>query len=242
MKSRSPISYVVFLAIAAAAVALPALAEQPAFSSRPASQVPGSPDLPPPGDPVNLILDDGVFENNIGLNSTSSATQFLWLNRFSPAEFPIEVSRIDIWWPSAYLVGGESIELVVYEGGNDPCASGGATIVGGENRTVTAVDTFDQYLLGTPATVNVGPSVDLAVVDRWVVSGVTPPVWPAALDTTATQGRSYVASWSADPPSPPVLPSDGLCGTIDSFGFPGNWLVRGAGTVVPVELMGLSVE
>jgi len=243
MKSRFPISYALFLAIAAVAVALPALAEQPSFSSRVASYVPGSPDLPPPGDPVNMILDDGVLENNIGLNSASSATQFLWLNRFSPTEFPIEVSRIDIWWASVGtgIVGGESIELVVYEGGADPC-TGATTIVGGELRTIGSLDTFEQYLLGTPAPVNVGPSIDLAVIDRWVVSGVTPPVWPAALDTTATQARSYVASWSADPPSPPVLPSDGLCGLIDSFGFPGNWLIRGAGTVVPVELMGMSVE
>jgi len=243
MKSRLSTTFVMIVASVAITVSLPALAEQPTFSSRPASYAGGSPDLPPPGDPVNMILDDGVLENNIGLNSTSSATQFLWLNRFSPTEFPIEVSRIDIWWASVGtgIVGGESIELVVYEGGADPC-TGATTIVGGETRTIASLDTFDQYVLATPAAVNVGPSIDLAVIDRWVVSGVTPPVWPAAIDTTATQGRSYVASWSADPPSPPVLPSDGLCGLIDSFGFAGNWLIRGTGTVVPVELMGVSVE
>jgi len=234
---------VVIVASVVITVSSPALAEQPTFSSRPASYVGSSPVLPPPGDPVNMILDDGVLENNIGLNSTSSATQFLWLNRFSPTEFPIEVSRIDIWWDSLSggVIAGASIELVVYEGGDNPC-TGATTIVGGETRTIASLDTFDQYVLATAAAVNVGPSIDLAVIDRWVVSGVTPPVWPAAIDTTTTQARSYVASWSADPPSPPVLPSDGLCGTIDSFGLPGNWLLRGAGTVVPVELMGMSVE
>jgi hypothetical protein len=133
MRSRLSLAFVVIVASVVITVSLPALAEQPTFSSRPASYVGSSPALPPPGDPVNLVLDDGVLENNIGLNSTASATQFLWLNRFSPTEFPIEVSRIDIWWASVGtgIVGGESIELVVYEGGADPC-TGATTIVGGE--------------------------------------------------------------------------------------------------------------
>ena len=220
-----------------------AVAAQPTFTSQPAINPPAAPLIPPPGDPVNMIVDDGVLENNIGLNNTTAGTasMFEWFNRFSPTEFPIEVSRVDIYWNSAYVTVGNAIELLVFEGGDNPCATGG-TIRADQNDTVAAVDTFDQYTLTTPAQVTAGPSVSLAVIDRWVVSGVDPSTYPAAIDTTASQGRSWVASWAADPPNPPQLPSDGLCGTIDSFGLPGNWLIRGAGTVVPVELQHFSAE
>jgi hypothetical protein len=220
-----------------------ALAAQPTFTSRPASFPHGAPLLPPPGDPVSLIFDDGVPENNIGLNSATTATQFAWLNLFSLAELPVEVSRIDVYFGSTgtALVGGEAIELVVWEGGNAPCTTG-ETYRGGQNATIGVLDDFNQYTLTTPVQVTTGPSVGLGVVDRFVVSGVTTPVWPAALDATASQGGSWVASYSTDPPVPPTLPSDGLCGTIDSFGFPGNWMIRGAGTVVPVELQHFAAE
>jgi hypothetical protein len=232
--------FVVALVLLAAGAGL-ALAEQPRLSAVPASHRPAVGELP--GDPVSMVLDDGVFENNIGLNSSTNATQFMWFNRFSPVEFPIEVSRIDIWWDSAEsaAVVGSAIDLVVYAGGDTPCTAG-PTYLGGQADTVAVLDAFDQYTLTTPVQIASGPSVMLGVVDRYITSGVSPTAWPAALDTTATQGRSFVASYSTDPPAPPTLPSDGLCGTIDSFGFPGNWLIRGAGTVVPVELMRLTIE
>ena len=68
--------------------------------------------------------------------------------------------------------------------------------------------------------------------------------FPAAIDQTApNNGRSWVASTAGgSPPVPPVIPSTGLFGTIDSFGLPGDWLIRAAGTVVPVELMNFSID
>jgi hypothetical protein len=220
----------------------PALAAGPTFSSRPATNPPSAPLIMAPGDPVSLVLDDGVSENNIGLNDAASATMFEWFNRFSPTELPIDVERIDVYWDSASaaVVGGEAIELVVYESSDTPCS--GATIQGGQDDTIATLDAFDQYTLTTPATITTGPSVSLGVIDRWVTTGVTAPMHPAAIDTTAGQARSFVTWWATDPPVPPVLPGDQGCDLIDTFGFPGNWLIRGAGTVVPVELQRLSVK
>jgi hypothetical protein len=233
--------FVLLVVVLVAGVGL-ALAANPVFTSRPATSPPTTP-IEGPGDPVNMVLDDGVAENNIGLNGSDVAYMYEWFNRFSPVEFPIEVTRIDVYWDSAWagVSGGEAIELVVYEGGDDPCTSGG-TIRGGQNDTIAALDTFDQYLLTTPAQVTSGPSVSLGVIDRWIVSGVSALCWPSALDTDVTQGRSFVAPWSTDPPVPPALPPDNICGLIDGFGFPGNWLIRGTGTVVPVELQRLVIE
>jgi len=71
----------------------------------------------------------------------------------------------------------------------------------------------------------------IAVVNRTV--GVTAGTFPAALDQTASQVRSWVGAYeTATVPSPPPIPPTGvgvLFGTIDSFTFPGNWMIRGLG-------------
>ena len=38
--------------------------------------------VPPPGDPVTLVLDDGTRDNDIGIGGT---LEMLWVNRFTPA-------------------------------------------------------------------------------------------------------------------------------------------------------------
>ena len=37
------------------------------------------------------------------------------------------------------------------------------------------------------------------------------------MDTTASQGRSWLAVWTSDPADPPVLPADSIYQTIDGF-------------------------
>lgn len=66
-----------------------------------------------------------------------------------------------------------------------------------------------------------------------MVSGVTTPTNPAALDLSASQGRSWFALWSGDPPDPPTLPPDNLLVRVDDFvpTAAGNWLIRGFGTL-----------
>ena len=102
---------------------------------------------------------------------------------------------------------------------------------------------FDVFNLTSAPAIPSGVNLLIGVVDRWVTSGVSGSTFPAAIDQTAPNNvRSWVASYTADPPNPPTLPSTGLFGTIDSFGLPGDWLVRATGTVVPVELMGVTIE
>src|SRR5262245_44563123 len=88
------------LALALADVAAAAGAD----SSRIGSGMPGRPGSAgpildggrPPGDPVNLQIDDGGFENCIGF--TGAGGQFIWFNRFSPTEFPIGLTQIQVAW------------------------------------------------------------------------------------------------------------------------------------------------
>jgi hypothetical protein len=63
--------------------------------------------------------------------------------------------------------------------------------------------------------------------------------WPAAIDLTASQGRSWAGWWdSSPPPDPATLPPPNWT-LIDPY-FPGNWMIRGyghSGAVPPTDLL-----
>jgi uncharacterized repeat protein (TIGR01451 family) len=187
-----------------------------------------------PADGIELMLDDGSVENNIGLNDSISSYQYLWFNRFTPdpADFPFNLTQIQVLFDTGVGVAiGDEIELVVYEdmdGDEDPS---NATLLSDYAVTVQAADgvTWSAYELPSPLELTGPGDVLIGVINRFTESGVSPPAYPSALDTNASQLRSWVAAWSTDPPEPPVLPPDNLFGLIDSFGFPGNWLIRGYG-------------
>ncbi len=210
---------------------LPARPVELALAAVPASSVAARPWQP--DGPVNLILDDGSPENYIGLNDGISGYQLLWLNRFTPnpADFPFQLETISVLFGSTNVPLGGPVDLVVYEdtdGDGDPS---NATVVAVYNETVLANDgvTWSDYTLATPLVLNGPGDVLIGAINRYQESGVEPADFPAALDQTATQQRSWVGSWSTDPPAPPVLPPDSLWDIIDAFGFAGNWMIRGSG-------------
>ena len=103
------------------------------------------------------------------------------------------------------------------------------------NETVLANDgfTFSVYTLSPTVTLNGPGDVLIGVINRYGFEGNND--FPAGLDQTGTQTRSWAASYLAgNAPDPPFFPADEQWGLIDSFGFPGNWIVRGFGqTVLP---------
>lgn len=188
-----------------------------------------------PNAAVNLVLDDGTVERAIGLNSGTAAFQFLWFNRFTPApsEFPFQLNQIDIFFTAnSNAVVGDSIDLVVYQDlDGDP--SNGADWLKTYPVTIQTVPGLNSYDISADPVLFSGPGdVFIGAIDRWVVSGVTPPNFPAAQDSTLSQGRSWVASWLADPPDPALLPSDDIYNLIDDFGLGGNWVIRGYGETI----------
>lgn len=188
-----------------------------------------------PSDAVSLVLDDGTVERAIGLNSDTASFQFLWFNRFTPApsEFPFQLNQIDIFFTAdSNAVVGDVIDLVVYEDvDGDP--SNGADWLKTYPVTIQVVPGLNSYDISSDPVVFNGPGdVFIGAIDRWVVSGVTPPNFPAAQDSTLSQQRSWVASWLADPPDPALLPSDDIYNLIDDFGLGGNWIIRGYGETV----------
>jgi len=194
-----------------------------------------------PGDVVNLVVDDGTRENSVG---QSGGGQIVWLNRFSPAEYPIQLSDIYVYFPSTVgLNVGETFDVYLFEdtdGDNDPATN--SAFVGEQlGATIAALDDWTTVTLSTPSDFNGPGDVLVAVVNR--TAGADSGEYPAAIDETTSQGRSWIGIYSSGvAPSPPTFPADLFWGTVDDAGLPGNFMVRASGLVTPVELLSLSVE
>lgn len=231
-------------ALAVLALSLPAVssaAVEPQFELRQAAGLEADPPLPSPAlFPVQLVLDDDEQEAVFGISDAGGARQFLWFNRFAmPAGVEsFQLQEIWVLFPGgAGMSVGADVQLAVYQDPDgDP--TNGAGLLATVSETIQATDdqTFSVYPLNPPVTVSGAGDVLIGVVNRFTQPG-DPPVSPAALDTTASQGRSWFGLWNAAPPDPPVLPADNLTTRIDDF-FPaasGNWMIRGFGApVVPI--------
>lgn len=196
----------------------------------------------PTGD-ISLVIDDGSMENSVGVNSSTAAFQFIWLNRFTPApaSFPFLLDTVSVIWPTGQVAPGNAMQIVVYEDTDGDGNPSNANLVYAQDVTVqTANDAWNNYTLTTPVALNGPGDVLIGFIDRFVTSGVTAPNYPAALDETSSAGRSWVGWWNADPPNPPALPPDNTFSLIDTLGFPGNWMVRGSGTAGGVDVPWLS--
>ena len=191
---------------------------------------------PAPEGEIGLILDDGGQEAAFGVTSGVGAAQFLWFNRFQavPGLALFHLQEIRVLFPGgAGLRTGDAIQLVIYHDADDDPATG-AELLATRDEVIQIADdtTFSRYPIDPPIAVRGEASVILGVVNRWVETGVSPPVSPASLDLDRPQGRSWFATWTGDPPDPPLLPPDGVLARIDEFepGAAGNWMIRGFGT------------
>ena len=155
------------------------------------------------------------------------------MNRFTPTadQFPFSLNQIQVGFSSLTGVQvGDQIELVVYEntsGNTDPAV--GSNLLATFPATVQALDAWNVYDLSTPVSF-AGPGDVLIGVIALELPGT--PYFPADIDTTVSQQRSWLGWWSVSPPpTPPTLPSDDTWMLIDGF-LPGNWLIRGYGDTV----------
>ncbi len=197
---------------------------------------PISPLLPDPDEfPVQLVVDDDSAEAVFGILG-SSARQFLWMNAFtSPGDFRLQ----EVWvlFPDGpdVPVGGD-VQLVVYLDGDGDPTNGASLLATYDDLTVQAADgsSFSVYPLDPPLDIADGANILIGVVNRFYMTGVDPPpTEPAAVDTDASQGQSYFALWSGDPPAVPDLSG---ADTIDMLAGPtaGNFMIRGFGGSQPV--------
>ena len=198
---------------------------------------------------ANLVLtvDDGTAENNIGLGGT---WEFIYLNRFTPdpSTFPLTLNEIHVYFETdgeAWV--GDAISLVVYEntsGNADPAV--GSNLLYQQAATVTALDAWNVYTLDTPVVLN-GPGDVLIGVVYLEYPGAS---WPAAIDQSGSQQRSWIGWWlDSPPPATPTLPPTEVWALVDSLDptLAGNWMIRGLASYVgpcdnPADVSWLSLD
>ncbi|MCH8316189.1 MAG: PEP-CTERM sorting domain-containing protein [Planctomycetes bacterium] len=100
--------------------------------------------------------------------------------------------------------------------------------------------TFMNHAIPSGANIPVGADFYVGLID--IQTGLDEIIrFPASLDTdSGTQGRSWAWFGGADLAEPGA--GDHTIGTIDSFGLPGNWLIRATGVPAPgaLALLGLA--
>src|SRR5205085_5300730 len=106
---------------------------------------------------------------------------------------------------------------------------GNATLVYSASASIAITNAQQTY----PVSVCLQGPGDLYIgfEDKFAESpGHTPENYPAALDQTASQGRSWVAAMTtAANPDLTTLSNNDFLETIDAAGLPGNWMIRANG-------------
>lgn len=185
---------------------------------------------------VQLILDDGTADGSFGIGvPPGAAQQFLWFNQFDLSSLgPLNLTEVQVLFtPGSNIAAGDPVQIAIYHDADaDP--TNGASLLATSDEVIQVLDgvNFSTYPLGTAVELPDSGNVLIGVVGRFVSSGVTPPTDPAAIDTSASAGRSWLAVWTGDVPSQPVLPPDLFIDQVDVF-LAGNWMIRGVGQGIP---------
>ena len=187
----------------------------------------------------DLVLDDGTAEGVFGVGLTT-ARPFLWLNHFTPPPAGFVLEAVEVLFPAgANMAVGNGVDVVIYAD-DDGLPTNGATLLRTIPGTVRELATgFSTFPVEPPVAFLADQEILIGVVNRFTVAGTDTPTSPAALDTSSSQGRSWFATWTGDPPDPPTLPSDARTDLVDSL-QPGNWMIRAVGgpPSVPVPALG----
>src|SRR4029077_5255020 len=127
---------------------------------------------------------------------------------------------------------GKQARLVVYQASPGVSQPDTATLIYQQFVTVGVTESFQTYNLISPPTLPGTGDLYIGFEDFWAESGsFQPRMFPAAIDESPTsQVRSWVAGRSTGAaPDVANIANNDVRGTIDSFGLPGNWMIRASG-------------
>ncbi|MGN6517917.1 MAG: hypothetical protein ACTHK2_00650 [Dokdonella sp.] len=186
-----------------------------------------------PSDAFTLELDDGSAETALGAGSAAGEQAAVYLNRYV-ASNAMTIHSIGVYWPSGDGdLTGLQANLVAYydaDGDGDPRNAlrlGVDTLV-----PIASTGTFETYAVDFE--VPAAGDVYLGFADQWALAGnFLPRLFPAALDESASQGRSYISSASVPPVDLSNLGNNDITGTvadIEEGALDGNFMIRAVAT------------
>ena len=181
------------------------------------------------------MFDDGSSEDALAFGTEGvSNAQAVWLNRITVIPGIDNVAIISVAWgtPSnstpASQLNGMPVTVGIWSDPNNDGSPDDAVLIASASGTIkdANTDTFVSYFFSPP--VPLGPAgTNLFVGD------VTPAFtggelfYQAIDESSGSKGQSYLAAMSDGSPADiNNLGNNDVIGTIDSFGAPGNFLIR----------------
>ena len=177
------------------------------------------------------MLDDGSAEDSVGFGNGSTNSQALWMNHFDVISGQTMISTISVAWGTPVFpdpsLNGMPVTIAVW---SDPNGDGDPTdglLLGSVAGTVqnASTDTFVDYTFNPP--------IDVSAFTSFFVGDLTPSstdverFFQGLDETPPSQMQSWlVGNSDGSDVDINTLANNTLIGTIDSFGLPGNWLIR----------------
>jgi len=186
-----------------------------------------------PAGSFTLQLDDGSAETALGAGSASGEQAAVYLNRYVASD-AMTIHSIAVYWPSGDGdLGGLQANLVAYFDADADGDPRNAVRLGVDALVPIAITgNFETYAVDFE--VPAAGDVYLGFVDQWALAGnFMPRLFPAALDESGSQGRSYISSASTPPVDLSNLGNNDITGTVgevEQGSLDGNFMIRAVAT------------
>jgi len=177
------------------------------------------------------MLDDGSAEDGVGFGNGAQNFESLWMNHFDVIAGQTMITTVSVAWGTPLFPdpsnNGTPVTIAVW---SDPNGDGDPTdglLLGSVAGTIQneGTDTFVDYTFNPP--------VDVSAFTSFFVGDMTPAnngpehFFQGLDETPPSHNQSWIAAnGDGSPVDINTIGNNDTIGTIDSFGLPGNWLIR----------------
>src|SRR6266568_4167318 len=177
------------------------------------------------------MIDDGTSEDAVGFGNGAQNFESLWMNQFDVVAGQTMISTVSIAWGTPLFPdpsnNGTPVTIAIWSDPNGDGNPSDAVLLGSVAGTIQneGTDTFVDYTFSPP--------VDVSAFTSFFVGDMTPMnngpehFYQGLDETPPSQMRSWIAAnGDGSPVDINNVGNNDTIGTIDSFGLPGNWLIR----------------
>ena len=177
------------------------------------------------------MIDDGTAEDGVGFGNGAQNFESLWMNQFNVIAGQTMITTVSVAWGTPLFPdpsnNGTPVTIAIW---SDPNGDGDPTdglLLGSVAGTIQneGTDTFVNYTFSPP--VDVSAFTSFFVGDMTPANGGPEHFFQGLDENGPLHMRSWIAA-NGDGSNVDIntIGNNDLIGTIDSFGLPGNWLIR----------------